>query len=170
MAQASAGGETRRLRRSPISEWRHLWRYEQDEVLPTLAAVATLVPGSMMARVGVLSHGCLSSRHCCSTRSRLAHARLLFEYEPVVVEQLPFEADLVGADPRGEGQPEICAGEPPGQQLRASAMTTLEAACPIRAFHWLIVSVFVGQGIAAGKQTKVRPGAADDLLGTEGKP
>src|SRR5690349_21191980 len=37
---------------------------------------------------------------------------LLLEYEPVVIKQLPFEADLVGADAGGERESEICAGQP----------------------------------------------------------
>jgi hypothetical protein len=39
----------------------------------------------------------------------------LLEHEPVVVEQLPLEADLVRADTGGERHAEVSAGEPPRQ-------------------------------------------------------
>ena len=37
---------------------------------------------------------------------------LFLEYEAVVLQQFPLEADLVGADARGEREPEVRAGEP----------------------------------------------------------
>src|SRR5205085_1932709 len=49
----------------------------------------------------------------------LGHSLLLFlEYEPVVLEQLPLEADLVGAHTRGEREPEVGAGEPAREELQ----------------------------------------------------
>ena len=41
----------------------------------------------------------------------------LLEHEPVVVQQLPLEADAVGAHARGEREPEVGAGQPAGEQL-----------------------------------------------------
>jgi hypothetical protein len=51
-------------------------------------------------------------------RSRSSRRRrLLLEHQPIVVQQLPLEADAVGADARGEREPEIGAREPARQKL-----------------------------------------------------
>src|SRR5271168_1695280 len=40
------------------------------------------------------------------------------EHQPAVIEQLPFEADLVGAHARGERAAEVGARQPAGHQLQ----------------------------------------------------
>jgi hypothetical protein len=44
---------------------------------------------------------------------------LFLEYQPVVVQELSFEADLVDAHPEGERQPEVGAGQPAREQTGA---------------------------------------------------
>jgi hypothetical protein len=43
---------------------------------------------------------------------------LFLEHKPVVLQQLPLEADQVGAHTRGERQPEVRAGEPAWEKLK----------------------------------------------------
>ena len=49
---------------------------------------------------------------CDVRRSGPFGSSLFLEYEPVVVQELALEADLVGAHARGEREPEIRAGQP----------------------------------------------------------
>src|SRR5205085_1373289 len=94
---------------------------------------------------------------------------LFLEYEPVVLEQLPLEADLVGAYTGGEREPEIGAGEPARKELKLEQRLseTGRADPPVPLDDCFDV---VEPAACACEQAEVRLGAADELLLTMGKP
>src|ERR1700716_3484931 len=57
-------------------------------------------------------------RRAVSTRAQRLCSSLFLEHEPVVLQQLPLEADLVGAHPGREREPEVGAGEPAREELK----------------------------------------------------
>src|SRR5437588_11231837 len=96
-------------------------------------------------------------------------SRLLLEHQAVVVQQLALEADAVGAHARGEGEAEVGAGEPTGDQpeleQRLAQARRREPPAPLA--DGLDV---VEPPARARDQTEVRLGGADDLFLAEGKP
>ena len=88
---------------------------------------------------------------------------LFLEHEPVVLEQLPLEADLVGAHPGGEREPEVGAGEPAREELKLEQRLseTGRADPPVPLADGLDV---VEPAARACQQTEMRFGAADELL------
>jgi hypothetical protein len=65
---------------------------------------------------------------------------VFLEHEPVVLEQLALEADLVGAHTGGERETEVGAGEPAREKLELE-QRLLRLGAPIFRFRWVMVSM-----------------------------
>ena len=73
------------------------------------------VPRCLCSRAAALTRVCPYVRNAwrCDVSALCPFGSSLFlEYEPVVVQELALEADLVGAHAGGEREPEIRAGQP----------------------------------------------------------
>jgi hypothetical protein len=94
---------------------------------------------------------------------------LFLEHEPVVLEQFPLEADLVGAHARGEREPEVGAGEPAREKLELEQRLS-ETGRPDPPVPLADGFDVVEPAARACQQTEMRLRAADELLLTMGEP
>ena len=109
---------------------------------------------------------CAGRRRDSETESR---SLPVFKDESVVVEEFALEADLVGADAGGEGQPEVGAGQPAGHQFKLE-QRLLEARRPDPRVPLVDRLDVVKAAADTRDETEVRLGAANDLLLAERQP